>query len=85
MERRYLQCDICGSKWDITDTSLAERINPGLCYINNRVKEGVRHFKLMSLSAIDDNKISVVDLDLCDGCYNKLDRFIFELANGGEE
>jgi hypothetical protein len=24
MIRRYLQCDICGDKWDITDSDLGE-------------------------------------------------------------
>ena len=85
MIRRYLQCDICGDKWDITDIDLSERVNPGLIYMNNRALEGVRQFKLMKLTALDEDRISVDNLDICDGCYNKLDRFIYELANGEDE
>ena len=87
MIRRYLQCDICGDKWDITDTDLSERVNPGLIYMNNRALEGVRQFKLMKLTAEDNKMTSVrsIDLDICDKCYNKLDRFIYELAKGEEK
>ena len=85
MIRRYLQCDICGDKWDITNTDLDGRVNPGLSYIHNKVKEGVRQFKVMKLSYLGDGRVPCDDLDICDKCYNKIDRFIFDLARGDEE
>ena len=85
MVRRYLQCDICGDKWDITDTELMERVNPGLTYIHNKVKDGVRYFKIVKLSYEDDGRVPCNDLDICDNCYNKIDGFIFNLARGEED
>lgn len=84
MERRYLQCDICGDKWDITNTDLSSYVSPGLCYNNNKVREGVRQFKILKLTAASDGRVMSDDLDLCDGCYNKLDRFIYDLTKGEE-
>lgn len=85
MQRLYLQCDICGDKWDITDTDLSKLINPGLRYNNNEVRKGVRQFKIVRQKAVSDNSIICDDLDICNECYNKLDRFIYELAKGEEK
>lgn len=84
MERRYLQCDICGDKWDITNTELNPMVNPGLQYHNKRVREGVRQFKIIKQRAIEDGIIVSDEFDICDGCYNKIDRFIFDIANEEE-
>ena len=81
MERRYLQCDICGDKWDITNTELKPMVNPGISYHNKRVREGVRQFKILRERADEDGRIVSDYIDLCDACYNKLDRFIFDITN----
>lgn len=85
MERRYLQCDLCGDKWDITNTELSGLISPGYFYHRNKVKEGVRMFRIVKEKAIDDERVIGNDLDLCDGCYNRLDRFIFDLTKRKEK
>ena len=80
MERRYLQCDICGDLWDITDTELNPLVNPGLQYNNKRVREGVRWFKILKQKSAEDGRVMSSDIDICDGCYNKLDRFIYDIS-----
>lgn len=85
MLRKYLTCDICGSKWDITNTPFDDRVDPGTCYRNAKVMDGVRKFGVYTLTAHEDTRVSMENLDMCDKCYNKLDRFIYELANEEEE
>lgn len=85
MIRKILSCDICGSKWDITDTDLFEKINPGLCYANDKIVGGCRRFDILSVRALSEDKIARDYMDICDNCYNKIDRFIFDLKEGGSD
>lgn len=85
MLRKYLSCDICGSKWDITNTDLNDKTMPGYNYTVNKVREGCRRFHFQTIEVKSDDRAYKEDLDICDKCYNKLDRFIFELANEEEE
>lgn len=84
MIRRYLQCDICSSKWDITNTDLGDQYEPGSIYFEHKVRDGVRAFNIQTVELKSDDRIYRNNLDICDECYNKLDRFIFELAKGEE-
>ena len=82
MLRRYLTCDICGDKWDITDTEYADKIDPGYWYIYNKAIEGCRQFRIQRMEVKTDNRLYYENLDICDKCYNKIDRFIYDLARG---
>lgn len=85
MVRIYLTCDICGSKWDITDTDYAKNVYPGTMYIHTRVKEGIRNMIIQNGKVTDDDRLERNDMDICDKCYNKIDRFIFDLKEGGSD
>lgn len=85
MLRKFLSCDLCGDKWDITDTDYYKMINPGLYYTNNKVIEGSRQFVILRATALSEDRVSKTDLDICDKCYNKLERFMFDLKEGGAD
>lgn len=82
MLRKFLICDICGDKWDITNTDYADKVDPGEYYNHNKVREGCRQFRIQKMEVKSDDRMYFERLDLCDKCYNKLDRFIYELAKG---
>lgn len=82
MIRKFLTCDICGDKWDITDTNLNDKVSAGLVYTMDKVRDGCRRFHLQSIEVKSDDLMYREDLDICDKCYNKLDKFIYDLANG---
>lgn len=85
MTRTYIKCDLCGDMWDVTDTKLSKFTNPGFFYHNNKVREGVRRFRIVKERAVADDHIMGDDLDLCDKCYNAIERFIFSLSEEGED
>ncbi len=82
MIRKFLTCDICGDKWDITDTNLNDKVSAGLVYTMDKAREGCRRFHLQSIEVKADDLMYREDLDICDKCYNKLDRFIYDLTKG---
>lgn len=84
MIRKFLTCDICGDKWDITDTNLNDKVSAGLVYTMDKAREGYRRFHLQSIEVKSDDLMYREDLDICDKCYNKLDRFIYDLTKEGE-
>lgn len=84
MIRKFLTCDICGDKWDITETNLNDKVSAGLVYTMDKAREGYRRFHLQSIEVKSDDLMYREDLDICDKCYNKLDRFIYDLTKEGE-
>lgn len=82
MIKKILTCDICGDKWDITNTDYADKVDPGEFYQINKVREGCRQFRLQKMEVKLDDYMHYERLDLCDKCYNKLDRFIYDLTKG---
>ena len=85
MVLKYLSCDLCGNKWNITNTNYAERPYPGTRYIHNCVKEGSRNMIIQTGKVTDDDRLERDDMDICDKCYKKIEKFIYNLGNGGSE
>lgn len=85
MIRIYLTCDICGSKWEITNTEYANKPYPGTRYIHNCVKEDRRNIIIQKGKVTDDDRLERDDMDICDRCYRMIDRFIFDLKEGKED
>lgn len=85
MIRTYLQCDLCGSKWDITFTNYNKAICPGWGYTSKCIEEGKRKFIIKTGNHTDDGRIEMDDIDICDKCYNAIDRFMFSLSEEGED
>ena len=85
MIRTYLQCDLCGSKWDITFTEYNKSICPGSNFTSQCIREGRRKVIIKMGTPQDDGRIEYDDLDICDKCYNALDRFMFSLSEEGED
>jgi hypothetical protein len=88
MKRTYLQCDLCGDKWDITFTEMNKAIYPGWAYTSQCIKDGKRKFIIKTGTYTDDGRVEMDDIDICDKCYNALDRFLFSLGEeeeNGEE
>lgn len=81
----YLQCDLCGSKWDITCTPLSNAIKPGWAYNRQCLKEGRRKYIIKTGEPKGDGNIELNDLDICDKCYNAIDRFLFSLGKEEED
>lgn len=84
MERRVLQCDICGNRWDITNTQYAFRPCPGTAYIHQEVKNNKRNLMLQKLKVTSDDRMEREDIDICDCCYYKIDKFIGNIINEEE-
>lgn len=84
MTRVYIICDICGSKWEITNTEYANKPYPGTRYIRNCVKEDRRNI-IIQKGKSNGYKLERYDMDICDRCYRMIDRFIFDLKEGKED
>ena len=84
MIRTYLQCDICGDKWDITDNDINDFTSPGWAYIRQCIKDERRKYLIKIGKYKDDGRIEADDIDICDKCYNAIDRFIFSLKEDKE-
>lgn len=84
MIKTYLKCEICGDEWNITDLPYSRNINPGVNYTNDCVFEGKRHFTIEKLVATTDCRIELSNMDICDRCYLKIDRFINDLREESE-
>ena len=85
MIRKIIKCDICGDTWDITDTDLSTFYNPGSEYRRRKIIDGSVTYILSVGNNEGDEIISSSPLDLCTGCYNKLDRFIFSMKEKKSE
>ena len=85
MVLKYLSCDICGNKWNITNTNYADKPYPGTIYIHRNIKECLRTFIVQKGKVTFDDRLERDDMDICDKCYKKIDKFIYDLAKGGEE
>lgn len=79
MVRRYLQCDICGDKWDITDTKLNNALCPTTAYISQCIKDGKRQYKIYKATVTDDERTETDAIDICDRCYNAIEKFMYSL------
>lgn len=84
MIKTYIKCEICGDEWDITGMPYAKDINPGGRYINDCVFNGKRYFNIQKLVAATDLRIELYNMDICDRCYLKIDRFINDLREESE-
>lgn len=86
MTRTYLQCDLCGDKWDVTDTDYYKNsVYPGLQYVKDCVSTGRRQFIIQKVNFTTDERLERDDLDICDRCYNAIDRFLFSLGKEEED
>ena len=85
MVRKYLECDICGDKWDITNTNFGDKPYPGTIYIHRNIKECLRTFIIQKGKVTFDDRLERHDMDICDKCYKKIDRFIYDLAKEKEK
>lgn len=85
MVRTYLQCDLCGSKWDITFTDINKVICPGWAYTQNCIKEGRRKYIIKTGEYQSEGRTEMNDLDICDKCYNAIDRFLFSLGEEADD
>lgn len=76
MIHKVVVCERCGSRWDLTDATLDE-----LSYLKNIYDR--RSFTIKTIGCNRAAGIHFEDrrIDLCDGCYNRIERFIM----GGEE
>lgn len=84
MIRTYINCDICGDKWDITETDYARHQYPGTRYIHDCVKKSKRTM-IIHTGTVTNDRLVLDCMDICDKCYNKIDRFIYDLTKGAEE
>lgn len=86
MIRTYLQCDLCGDKWDITSTEYSSRLNyPGTAYIKDCLKDGRRRYIIQKGKVTDDDRLERDDIDICDKCYNKIERLFYDMNRKGED
>lgn len=85
MVRTYLNCDICGDKWDITETNYARIPYPGTRYVHDCVKKSKRTIIIHTGKVTVDDRLELDEMDICDKCYNKIDRFIYDLTKGAGE
>lgn len=82
---KYLQCDICGDKWDITGTRLNDSICPSMSYVTELVKNGKRKYIIKKGTATDDGRLELDCVDICDECYNKLNTLFMRIAREGAD
>lgn len=76
MIHEVVVCERCGSRWDLTDAALDES-----SYIKN-----INNRRCFTIKTIEYNRAAGTyfegrRIDLCDECYNRIDRFII----GGKE
>ena len=79
MVKKILQCDICGDKWDITNTDYCDYVYPGYSYIKECIREGKRTYIIKIGTACEDGRVEEDEIDICDKCYRSIDRFIERL------
>ena len=84
MIKTYLKCEICGSEWNISDTPYARTINPGARYLNDCVFNGRRNWGINKMVPASDERIEFENMDICDGCWIAIDKFIYRLKNKEE-
>ena len=84
MIRSYLQCDLCGNKWDITDTSHYNTIYPGSSYIKDCISRGRRKYILQKGNFTEDGRLERDDIDICDRCYSKINTLIMSIERTGD-
>lgn len=86
MIRTYLQCDLCGDKWDISDTNYQKTCNyPGSAYVKDCISRGRRKYIIQKGTYTTDERLERDDLDICDRCYSKLNTLIMSIKMESEE
>lgn len=76
MIHKVVVCERCGSRLDLTDVALDEA-----SYLKNIFDRRSFTIKTIGYNRAAGTFFEDRRIDLCDGCYNKIDRFIY----GGED
>lgn len=77
MIHKVVVCERCGSRWDLTDAALDDESS----YIKNIYDRRCYTIKTIGCNRAAGTVFEDRRVDLCDGCYNRIERFIM----GGEE
>lgn len=77
MIHKVVVCERCGSQLDLTDANLDDEAS----YLKNIYDRRSFTIKTIGCNRAAGTFFEDRRIDLCDGCYNKIDRFIY----GGEE
>ena len=77
MIHEVVVCERCGSRWDLTEANL----DSGNEYIKNIFSRRSYTIKTIESNRAAGTFFEDRRVDLCDGCYNRIERFIM----GGKE
>lgn len=77
MIHEVVVCERCGARWDLTEANL----DSGNEYIKNIFSRRSYTIKTIEVNIATKTYFEDRRVDLCDGCYNRIERFIM----GGKE
>ena len=77
MIHKVVVCERCGSRWDLTEAAFEGESD----YLNNIYDRRCYTIKTIRCNRAAGTYFEDRRVDLCDGCYNKIERFIM----GGED